>query len=146
MNKHSPTHYKRPTWSGSDRTDREPCGWYPYPANGPTRAGFGIDRHNDHVTTITGDGLRWSTETAELIAAKDGEEWGCYLFRTQGGRYFEVRHNYPMRYDRTDPLRIISIDEATRLYADITGPRHGIVVGEGDPFAVAFPTLTMQEA
>jgi len=137
MIRHTDTHAQRPSVASMAR--RRPCHsatWEGFGADA-----FGIDRCNPLAETIV-DGLRYSTRTATLIAAADGEEYGVYLFRTTGGRFFAVRHHYPLRYDRSDPLDVLSVNAALTLYAAIAAKPWATV----DPIAEAFPNVEVLDA
>lgn len=138
MEKHSPTHRKTYGRTG----EREDClatahRWAGYADR------FGIERCNDAAESIVG-GLRYSTRTAVLIAANDGDGFGAYLFRTAGGRYFAVRVNWPMRDDMSHPLDVLSTDAALRMYGELAERvKYGATV---DPIAEAFPGVTVEDA
>lgn len=138
MDKHSPTHARRP--SGFSSATSEPCVARAHQWAGYTDT-FGLARCNEAAEAIIG-GLHYSTRTAEMIAAQDGDEYGVYLFRTVGGRFFGVRRNYPMRDDRSHPLDVLTLDEALHWYGAMTQRSWTVA----DPIGDAFPGVTVAEA
>jgi hypothetical protein len=134
MNNHSETHKQRVTYSG--QSDRQPCSLY----GKFSEYGYGIDNCNPHVERIIG-GLRYSTRTATLIAALDGEHWGAYLFRTAGGRYFHTASHWPKTYDSVE-LRPVSTDEALTLYSRFQERSWAVL----DPLSEAFPEVVVADA
>jgi hypothetical protein len=144
VEKHSATHENH--YSVWNTEKRRPCTWleprdYLGGESLSHLAGFGIDRCNEHAEAFFG-GLHYSTKSATLIAANDGIEFGVYVFRTPGGRFFKVTLNYPLRYDRTDPLMPITEDEAMFLWGECNSKSYAVA----DPFAEAFPGRELVEA
>jgi hypothetical protein len=92
------------------------------------------------------DGLRYSTETATLIAGDDwwdGHNWerrgtNTFLFRTPRGRYFVQRRS---QWEGADDGRIepVSVDEAINLYT-YELREHRV------PYEDAFPGIEVEDA
>lgn len=96
-------------------------------------AGYGHDRCNGHEHLVV-DGLRYDTRTADLVAIMDGRDFGQYLFKTPGRRFFAVRINYPLRGESTRPLEAVSDAEARMIWAYVEQTSYGQVAPYVDVF------------